>query len=95
MTIQAHQLLLVVLPESEIRRVGSIFSVSEAAAARSPVSPPSHDGDVQQLASQLEALKAAMMSDKAEMEALKTANKGLQNQVSDIYLRNREKDFIP
>lgn len=63
-TTQASRLVLIVLPEADIRSIAPLNA-----------SAPSHDGVVQQLAAELEAMKATMKSDKEkhhrEVKALK------------------------
>lgn len=74
-TIQVNRLVLVILAGADIRPAET-SNASEGVSVRSRVSAPSHDGVVQQLAAELEALKAAMKSDKdkhhAELGALKS-----------------------
>lgn len=67
-------MILVVLPEADIRSAETP-NAPDGVLVRPPVSAPSHDGVVQQLAAELEALKAGMKADKEkhhkEVEALK------------------------
>ncbi|CAN0509371.1 unnamed protein product, partial [Ectocarpus sp. 12 AP-2014] len=72
---KVNRLVLVILAGADIRPAET-SNASEGGFVRSRVSAPSHDGVVQQLAAELEALKAAMESDKdkhhAELGALKS-----------------------
>eukprot|EP00752_Nemacystus_decipiens_P005336 g4840.t1 len=60
---KVNKLVLVVLPEADIPSVKTP-NAPEEVSVRPPMSAPSNDGLVQQLTTQLEALKAEMKSDK-------------------------------
>lgn len=63
-------------------RPAETSNASEGVFVRSPVSAPSHDGIVQQLAAELEALKSDKEKHHAEVEALKGKVSGIPDQSS-------------
>ncbi|CAM9709142.1 unnamed protein product [Ectocarpus sp. 8 AP-2014] len=98
---KVNVLVSVVLPEADIRPAET-SSASDGGLVRSPVSVPTHDGNLQNILAELESLKTdkekhsaeleALEADKekhyAELKALKAENKDLQGQVSIMIHRS-------
>lgn len=87
--VEVDRLVSIILPEADIGPVQA-SSGPEGAPVGASVPAPVHDGSVQQLVAELEALKASMKSVKdkhqIELDALKAANKSLEDKVWDFFL---------
>ncbi|CAM9961251.1 unnamed protein product, partial [Ectocarpus fasciculatus] len=71
---KVNVLVSAVLPGANIRPAET-SSASAGGLVRSPVSAPTHDGNLQKILAELEALKADKEKHNAELEALKAENK--------------------
>lgn len=80
-TIQVNRLVLEILAGADIPHAET-SNASEGVFIRSPVSAPSHDGIVQQLAAELEALKSDKEKHHAEVQALKGKVSGIPDRSS-------------